>query len=37
MQTDKSRRPDRDSNRKKVKDVVRATKNKFNIDESRYP
>lgn len=36
MQTE-SRRRDRNTSREEVKDVVRATKNKFNIDESHYP
>lgn len=37
MWTGKSRRWDRDNSKKELKDAVRATKNKFNIDESHYP
>lgn len=37
MWTVKSRRQESDNNKKELKDEVRATKNKFNIDESHYP
>lgn len=37
MGTDTSRRWDRDNSKKELKDVVRATKSKFNVDKSHYP
>lgn len=37
MRTVKCRRQDKDSSKKELKDEVRATKKKFNIDESHHP